>query len=316
MAIESAPVRSATGCAAGMGGKHSRDRRAEELLLFEEKCDILSTTAEVYAFAEELFAAAAKDRWISNPLAGGDHHMKAPETDPAESLAETRREPWEQYLNAKKEYQHIPEEAVADLEYVDVSASPYLPVKRCLDILLSAAALLVLLIPMIIIAAVIYLDNPGKVIFSQNRVGRKGKRFKMYKFRTMNKTAPKYVAAMDLSDPQRHITKVGRILRKLSVDELPQLWNVLKGDMSLIGPRPLISDEYDIHTMRLRFGVYDIRPGMTGLAQINGRDRILPVEKLHWDVRYLREFSFWSDLKIVLTTIPSVLLKKDVKEGR
>ena len=305
-----------TGCVLGLCGKHSRDSRVEELLIFEEKCGILLIIVEVCASTEELFAAAAKVRWVSNPLAGGDHHMKAPEADQTESFAETKQEPWEKYLNAKKEYQHIPEEAVADLEYVDVSGSLYVPAKRCLDILLSAVVLLVLLIPMIIIAAVIYLDNPGKVIFSQNRVGRNGKRFKMYKFRTMKKTTPKYIATMDLSNPQRHITRVGRILRKLSLDELPQLWNVLKGDMSLIGPRPLISDEYDIHTMRLRFGVYDIRPGITGLAQINGRDKILPVEKLHWDVRYLREFSFWSDLKIVLITIPSVLLKKDIKEGR
>lgn len=237
------------------------------------------------------------------------------ESDNETEFVEIKQEYRKQTSSVQKAH-HIPEESVKDLKHVDISGSLYLPVKRCLDIIFSAIAILICLVPMLVISVLIYLDNPGRIIFSQYRVGRNGKEFKMYKFRSMKKTAPKYIAAMDLNDPQRCITRVGRILRKLSLDELPQLWNVLKGDMSLIGPRPLIPSEYDIHTMRMRFGVYNIRPGITGLAQINGRDNILPLEKLQWDIRYLREFSLWSDFKIALITIPVVLQKRGYREGQ
>ena len=210
----------------------------------------------------------------------------------------------------------ISEESVRDLERVDLSRKGYFAVKRGLDIVLSALGLTVLLIPMAVIGGVIYLDNPGKVIFSQYRVGRYGKRFKLYKFRTMKTETPKYLATMELEDPERYITRVGKILRKYSLDEIPQLINVLKGDMSLVGPRPLISDEYEIHAMRMRFGVYRIRPGVTGLAQINGRDRMSPEEKVHWDVSYLRQFGPWMDAKILFATVPKVFDGHDVVEGR
>lgn len=240
--------------------------------------------------------------------------MRIIKTDSEKGFFNNEQEHWEQTSSIQKSHQ-ILEESVRDLKYVDISNSLYIPVKRCLDIVFSAIGILTFLIPMLIISVLIYFDDPGRIIFSQYRVGRNGKLFKVYKFRSMKKTVPKYIAAMDLKDPQRCITRVGRILRKLSLDELPQLWNVLKGDMSLIGPRPLIPSEYDIHTMRMRFGVYNVRPGITGLAQINGRDKILPQEKLQLDVRYLQEFSFWSDLKIVLLTVPAVLLETDAQKG-
>lgn len=209
----------------------------------------------------------------------------------------------------------IPEDNVRDLEYVDVSGKIYCRIKRLFDIFVSLLALIVFLIPMMIIALAVYADNPGKVIFSQYRVGLHGKRFKIYKFRTMKWQTPKYLATAELDNPDEYITKLGHFLRKSSLDEIPQLINVLKGDMSLIGPRPLISDEYEMHIMRTRFGVYNIRPGITGLAQVNGRDLMKTEEKIHWDVRYLREFGLKTDLGVLLTTIPYVLEKKGVKES-
>lgn len=216
---------------------------------------------------------------------------------------------------AKDLHQIIPEDMVQNLHRTDVSARFYCKIKRVLDFLIAALGLLILLVPMLVISLIIYLDDPGKVIFTQYRVGRNGKRFKLYKFRSMKESTPKYLATVELQDPQQHITRVGNVLRRLSLDELPQLLNVLKGDMSLVGPRPLISDEYEMHAMRMRFGVYRIRPGITGLAQISGRDLVDPVEKIHLDVQYLREFSFRTDGKILLATIPKVLRREGVQEN-
>lgn len=212
-------------------------------------------------------------------------------------------------------HQIIPEDMVQNLQRTDVSTRFYCKIKRALDFLVAALGLLVLLVPMLIISLVIYLDDPGKVIFTQYRVGRNGKRFKLYKFRSMKESTPKYLATVELQDPQQHVTRAGRVMRKMSLDELPQLLNVLKGDMSLIGPRPLISDEYEMHAMRMRFGVYTVRPGITGLAQINGRDLVDPVEKIHLDVQYLQEFGFRTDGKILLATIPKVLRKEGIQEN-
>ena len=221
----------------------------------------------------------------------------------------------ESMRNAEDLHELIREENVQDLQGKDVSHSFYCSIKRVLDIVCSALGLLVLLIPMAIIALIIYMDAPGAVIFSQYRVGRHGKRFKLYKFRTMKPEAPKYKATMNLDNPEQYITRVGHVLRKYSLDEIPQLFNVLKGDMSLVGPRPLISDEYEIHAMRMRFGVYRIRPGVTGLAQINGRDLVTPAEKVRWDVKYLHEFGPMMDLKILLNTLPKIADGHDVVEG-
>lgn len=222
----------------------------------------------------------------------------------------------ERIHNAEDLHRLITEESVRDLERVDVSGRVYCKVKRALDVVLSAIGLTILLIPMALIALVIYVDDPGKVIFSQYRVGMNGKRFKLYKFRSMKQDTPKYLATMELSHPQQYFTRVGNLLRKLSLDEIPQLVNVLKGDMSLVGPRPLISDEYEMHAMRMRFGVYGIRPGVTGLAQVNGRDTVSSEKKLHWDVQYLREFGFLTDLKILLVTVPKVLRREGFEDER
>lgn len=216
---------------------------------------------------------------------------------------------------ADNQHEAIPEESVQDLCYIAEPKTRYQIIKRLFDILLSACGLLVFLLPMVIVALVVYIDDPGNVIFSQYRVGRYGKRFKLYKFRTMKLDTPKYLATKELTQPEKHITRVGRFFRKTSLDELPQLYNVLKGDMSLVGPRPLISDEFEIHEMRMRFGVYNIRPGVTGLAQINGRDLVSPAEKVHWDVRYLENIGPMLDLKILLATVPKIFGGEGVVEG-
>lgn len=236
-------------------------------------------------------------------------------TNPADQAFEMSRQGSAQMTNENPPQQMITEEDVSDLKYVDVSGRPYCVFKRLLDILLSAVGILVLLVPMLLVALAVYIDDRGPVIFTQYRVGLNGKRFRLYKFRTMKMSTPQYTSTMDLHDPQQYITRMGRIMRKTSLDEIPQLLNVLKGDMSLIGPRPLISEEYEIHAMRSRFGVYSTRPGVTGLAQINGRDTVSPSEKVHWDVKYLENFGLMMDLRILFNTLPKMFGGDGIAEG-
>lgn len=193
-------------------------------------------------------------------------------------------------------------------------------VKRTLDIIFSLLLLLLLCLPMLIIAVAIRSDSSGRAIFSQRRCGRRGKEFICYKFRTMYESAPKSTPAAQLCGGNTHITRVGRILRKTSLDELPQLFNVLRGDMSLVGPRPLIREEGEIHEWRMRRGVYELRPGITGMAQINGRNLISNEEKLRQDTYYLNNVGILLDAKILFATLHSVLRRegidaKEVKEN-
>ena len=189
--------------------------------------------------------------------------------------------------NAESLHELIDEEALKDLSPVAMPGRGYRFVKRTMDVVLSGLGIFVLLLPLGIISLAVFIDDPGKVLFRQYRVGRGGKRFRLYKFRSMKLDTPKYMSTAEVDDPDKYITRVGKFLRKTSLDEIPQLFNVFKGDMSLVGPRPLISDEYEIHEMRTKYGVYQIRPGVTGLAQINGRDTVSPAEKVRWDVKYL-----------------------------
>lgn len=191
----------------------------------------------------------------------------------------------------------------------------YRIIKRIADIVLSVAGLAVLLIPFGVIALLIYLDNPGKIFFTQKRVGRNGKLFYIYKFRTMRSDTPAYLSTAQLKDPDQYLTKLGRVLRQLSIDELPQLANVIRGDMSLIGPRPLIPEEADIHQLRMLHNVYSVRPGITGLAQVNGRDLTSPEDKVYWDALYVRDCGLRLDSKILFSTIPQILTGKGVVEG-
>lgn len=209
----------------------------------------------------------------------------------------------------------VDENDVSDLEFVSVTKRHYLICKRIMDIMLALVVLFIIAIPMLIIFLIVYIDDPGNVIFTQYRVGMGGRRFKLYKLRTMRRDTPKYMSTSEVDDPNRYITHMGRILRRLSIDELPQLFNVVKGDMSIVGPRPLISDEHEIHDLRMKFGVYRIRPGLTGIAQIHGRDMVTPADKVRWDVRYLERFGFWTDVKIVLSTIPKLIGGNGFAEG-
>lgn len=189
----------------------------------------------------------------------------------------------------------------------------YRVVKRGLDVLFSAALLVFLWLPMLVIWAAVRLDSEGSGIFRQTRVGRDGKPFVCYKFRTMYVTAPPCCPSSRLCDPEKHVTRVGRFLRRTSLDELPQLINVIKGDMSLVGPRPLIPEETEVHDMRQRRGVYTLRPGITGLSQISGRDRVSDDQKVELDTRYLERFGFVQDLRIVGATVGRVITGDGIK---
>ena len=188
----------------------------------------------------------------------------------------------------------------------------YKIVKRILDIALSAILLMLLAPVMLFIALAVRLDTEGSAIFRQARVGKNGIPFTCYKFRTMYTCAPKSTPKSHLSGSDSYITRVGRILRRTSLDELPQLYNVLRGDMSIVGPRPLIAEEGEIHELRRRCGVTAERPGITGLAQISGRDGITDVEKARYDARYARNISFYTDARIVLKTAKGVLLSDEL----
>lgn len=228
---------------------------------------------------------------------------------------EVSEEVKEKMENAESLHELIDEEALKDLSPVAMPGRGYRFIKRTMDMVLSGLGILVLLLPLGIISLAVFIDDPGKVLFRQYRVGRGGKRFRLYKFRSMKLDTPKYMSTAEVDDPDKYITRVGKFLRKTSLDEIPQLFNVFKGDMSLVGPRPLISDEYEIHQMRTKYGVYQIRPGVTGLAQINGRDTVSPAEKVRWDVKYLEHFGLLMDLKILFATVPKVFGGQGVVEG-
>ena len=173
-------------------------------------------------------------------------------------------------------------------------------VKRLFDILLSASALVLLALPMAFIALAVRLDSKGPAIFCQKRMGRNLVPFTCYKFRTMSMEAPHDCKAESLNNRTAYITRVGGILRKTSADELPQLFNVLLGDMSLIGPRPVVLTEENLIRQRARMGVYTLRPGLSGLAQISGRNFVTDEEKVAYDYEYLCRASLWMDTKLFI----------------
>lgn len=188
--------------------------------------------------------------------------------------------------------------------------------KRFLDIVLSAAALLVLSPVLLIVAVAIKLDSKGPVLFKQKRVAKGKEHFQILKFRTMYADVPKDVPTHLLADPDSKITKIGRFLRKSSLDELPQIWNILVGEMSIIGPRPALWNQFDLIAERDKYGANDVRPGLTGLAQVMGRDE-LPIEvKAKYDGEYAQNITFANDVKIFFKTITSVLGAEGVKEGK
>jgi O-antigen biosynthesis protein WbqP len=187
--------------------------------------------------------------------------------------------------------------------------------KRFIDIILSFGGLICLSWLYLIIIVVIKIDDPGPVIFTQKRVGKNGEYFSLHKFRSMKMSTPHDTPTHLLENPEQYITRVGKFLRKSSLDELPQIWDVFIGKMSVIGPRPALWNQYDLIEERDKYGANDVRPGLTGWAQINGRDELEIDVKAKFDGEYIENMSFWFDVKCFFGTIISVLKSDGVVEG-
>ena len=185
--------------------------------------------------------------------------------------------------------------------------------KRALDATFSLILLAFLAFPMFVIAVAIRADSRGGAIFKQKRRGRNGEIFICYKFRTMYNEAPRYTPASDFAEYGRYVTRTGRFLRRTSLDELPQLFNVLRGDMSLVGPRPLICEEEGMHLSRMDAGIYRLRPGITGMAQVRGRNLLDDSQKLENDRFYLSNLKMGLDVKILFMTLFKVIKKEGVQ---
>jgi O-antigen biosynthesis protein WbqP len=187
--------------------------------------------------------------------------------------------------------------------------------KRLIDVVLSGMALLILAVPLLIFALIVKIDSKGPALFWQKRVGLHKETFMMPKFRSMYTQTPAEMPTHLLSDPDRWITPVGKIYRKLSIDELPQLWSIFTGKMSIIGPRPALWNQDDLIAERDRYGANDVRPGLTGWAQINGRDELEIPVKAKLDGEYVQKMSFLFDCKCFFGTILAVLRRDGVVEG-
>lgn len=187
--------------------------------------------------------------------------------------------------------------------------------KRLLDILLSGCGIVVLAPVYLILAVAIKLDDPGPVFFRQKRVGIHKTHFQILKFRTMKMETPKDVPTHLLNNPEQYITRVGKVLRKTSLDELPQIFQIFTGEMSVIGPRPALWNQFDLIAERDKYGANDVRPGLTGWAQINGRDELPIAVKARFDGEYVEKMSFLFDCRCFFGTIFSVLRHDGVVEG-
>lgn len=188
-------------------------------------------------------------------------------------------------------------------------------IKRGLGFLLSLLGVIILSPVLLIICLAIKIDSKGPIIFKQKRVGKNKKYFNIYKFRTMKSETPKEMPTHLLNNPDAFITKVGKFLRKTSLDELPQLFNILKGDMAVIGPRPALWNQYDLIAERDKYGVNEAQPGLTGLAQISGRDELEIPIKAQIDGKYTKNINFVMDLKCFVGTILSIVKSDGVVEG-
>lgn len=191
----------------------------------------------------------------------------------------------------------------------------YLKIKRLIDIILSTLGLIILSPVFLILIIAIKVDSKGPILFKQKRVGIHITYFNILKFRTMRIDTPKDTPTHLLENPEQYITKVGKFLRKTSLDELPQIINILKGEMSIIGPRPALWNQYDLIAERDKYGANDIRPGLTGWAQINGRDELSIEVKAKLDGEYVEKTSFLMDVKCFFGTIVSVVKRDGVVEG-
>lgn len=191
----------------------------------------------------------------------------------------------------------------------------YLKVKRVLDFLIAFVGFIVLLPLFLILIILIRIDSKGPILFKQKRIGKNKNTFYILKFRTMKINTPKDTPTHMLENPQQWITRMGRFLRKTSLDEIPQIINILKGDMSIIGPRPALWNQYDLVEERDKYGVHNLYPGLSGYAQIHGRDGISIPEKAKLDGYYVKHINLWLDIKIFFGTIIKVLKSDGVVEG-
>lgn len=187
--------------------------------------------------------------------------------------------------------------------------------KRCLDIVLSALGIVVLSVPMGVIALIIRCNDPGPVLFKQKRVGLHKSHFNLYKFRSMKISTPHDVPTHLLENPEQYLLKIGKMLRKFSLDELPQLFNIFAGHMSVVGPRPALWNQFDLIEERDKYGANDVKPGLTGWAQINGRDELEIPVKAKLDGEYVEKESFLFDCKCFFMTIGKVVKRDGVVEG-
>jgi len=183
--------------------------------------------------------------------------------------------------------------------------------KRLFDLILAVVATLVLVLPLVLVALLVKLTSAGPVLYWSERVGRHNRIFRMPKFRSMRVGTPA-VATHLLADPAAHLTPIGSFLRKSSLDELPQLWSILKGDMSFVGPRPALFNQDDLIALRTQYGVHELVPGLTGWAQINGRDELPIPEKVKLDAEYLRRRSLGFDLRIMWRTLLKIVARDGV----
>ena len=191
----------------------------------------------------------------------------------------------------------------------------YMKIKRLFDIVLSLIGIIVLSPIYLILIIAIKLESRGPVLFKQKRVGINKTHFNILKFRTMRIDTPKDMPTHLLENPEQYITKVGKFLRKSSLDELPQIWNIFVGEMSIIGPRPALWNQYDLIEERDKYGANDVLPGLTGWAQINGRDEITIELKAKLDGDYVKNIGLWMDIKCFFGTIISVVKRDGVVEG-
>ena len=185
--------------------------------------------------------------------------------------------------------------------------------KRLIDIVISFIAIIVLLIPFVLISLLILITNPGPVFFRQKRFGKNKKMFKILKFRTMKVNTPD-LPTDKIKNPEQYITRIGRILRKTSLDELPQVFNIFIGQMSFIGPRPALWNQTELIKLRDRVGANDVRPGLSGWAQINGRDEIPEKKKAELDGEYVKKMSFWFDVKCFFGTFIKVFKREGIEQ--
>ncbi|MBR6532744.1 sugar transferase [Candidatus Saccharibacteria bacterium] len=185
--------------------------------------------------------------------------------------------------------------------------------KRLIDIVISFIAIIVLLIPFVLISLLILITNPGPVFFRQKRFGKNKKMFKILKFRTMKVDTPD-LPTDKIKNPEQYITRIGRILRKTSLDELPQVFNIFIGQMSFIGPRPALWNQTELIKLRDQTGANDVRPGLSGWAQINGRDEIPEKKKAELDGEYVKKLSFWFDIKCFFGTFIKVFKREGIEQ--